>query len=156
MTVIRQLGADWRRATYCIPITFCLALVVVSVTRWLLHLFGWQKAGGIFSGSLLLAVSAILYFVMLEIPGRKLIIRPDSITMASWRGSRTIPWASVADVQPGAGGWMNVNRQLPAAARLVLGQTAEIVAVPDVFHPRRRQLFDAVRSAWLASRSPAG
>ena len=148
-----RLDADWRRPAYAIPIAIASALVLLAAGRMLLGLAGLLlHPTGVFAGTGPLATIILFYLVLLEIPGRKLLLESDAISIKSCFQTTTIAWADIADVQPGAAGWMNVNRQLPVAARLALCNTAKTVPVPNVFPMRREDVYDRVRSHWLAAR----
>ena len=151
-----QFDAHWRRPAYALPIAICSALMLLSAGRRLLELAGLVvHRTGLFSGAWPLATVVLLYFLLLEIPGRKLILGANAITLKSWFGTRSLAWADIKDVQPGAGGWLAVNRQLPVAARLVVRGTADTIPVPDVFRARRQDVFNQVRNHWLAARKAA-
>ena len=150
------MAADWRRAAYAMPLGIACLLVLLGAVRVLLHITGLLlHPTGLFAGTGPLATLAVLYLILLDIPGRKLSLGRDAVTIRSWLRTRTIAWTDITEVLPGTSGLMNVNRQLPAAVRLVVRGTAETVRIPNVFRLKRQELYARVREHWLAARSKA-
>lgn len=135
-----SIRANWRRSSYVAPLLMCCMLVMGRGVSLVLRWWGVHRIdAAAFSGPAGLAVVGLAYLLLLEIPRRRLIVTGADITLESWLATHTICWAEVADIQPGFGGWLSVNRQLPAAAILVLRNGAT-QAIPDVFALRRAAL----------------
>ena len=135
-----SIRADWRRSSYVAPFLICAMLVMARGVSLVLRWWGAHRIdAAAFSGPAGLALVGLAYLLLLEIPKRRLIVTEADITLDSWFATRTIRWAEIADIQPGFGGWLSVNRQLPAAAILVLRNGAT-QAIPDVFALRRAAL----------------
>lgn len=152
-----SIPADWRRASYIAPLLVCCMLVMGRGVSLVLRWWGVPRIdAAAFSGPAGLAVAGLAYLLLLEIPRRRLIVTEADITLESWLATRTIRWAEIADIQPGFGGWLSVNRQLPAAAILVLRNGAT-QAIPDVFALRRAALLELLgqRRARQQARHPA-
>ncbi len=134
------IRADWRRSSYVMPLLVCCMLVTARGVSLVLRWWGVHRIdAAAFSGPAGLALFGLAYLLLLEIPKRRLIVTEADITLESWLAKRTIAWAEIVGIQPGFGGWLSVNRQLPAAAILVL-RSGATQAIPDVFALRRAAL----------------